>query len=80
MKCERDIFQAVADPTKRTIIVLLTLGSMSTNALAEHFDSNRQAMSKNLKVLTECNLIKLHQRGREFCYLLETDKMKDKDQ
>ena len=73
-------FKAVADPTKRTIIVLLNVGSMSTNALAEHFDSTRQAMSKNLKVLTECNLIKLHQRGREICYLLETDKMKDKDQ
>lgn len=80
MKCERDIFEAVAEPSIRTSIVFLTVGSTSTNALAKHFDSSRQVVSKYLKVLTKCNLIKPQQRGREIFYQLEKDKMKKTDQ
>ena len=80
MESRRDIFQAIADPTRRAIIVLLTVGSMTPNALAEHFDSSRQAVSKHLKILSECNLIKPHQQGREIYYQLEIEKMKEIDQ
>ncbi|MFN8432201.1 MAG: metalloregulator ArsR/SmtB family transcription factor [Spirosomataceae bacterium] len=75
----RDIFQAIADPTRRAIIALIALQAMTPNALAEHFDSTRQAVSKHLKVLTECELIKQEQKGREIYYKLEIDKMKEID-
>jgi DNA-binding transcriptional ArsR family regulator len=75
----RDIFQAIADPTRRAIIVLIALKAMTPNALAEHFDTSRQAVSKHLKVLTECEIIKQEQQGREIYYTLEIDKMKEID-
>ncbi|MCA0365668.1 MAG: metalloregulator ArsR/SmtB family transcription factor [Bacteroidetes bacterium] len=75
----RDIFQAIADPTRRAIITLIALQAMTPNALAEHFDSTRQAVSKHLKILTECELIKQEQKGREIYYKLEIDKMKEID-
>lgn len=75
----RDIFQAIADPTRRAIIALIAMQAMTPNALAEHFDSTRQAVSKHLKVLTECELIKQEQKGREIYYKLEIDKMKEID-
>lgn len=75
----RDIFQAVADPTRRAIIALIALQAMTPNAIAEHFDTTRQAISKHLKVLTECELVKPEHRGREIYYLLEIDKMKEID-
>jgi len=53
----RDVFQAIADPTRRTILTLLAVQAMTPNALAEHFDTSRQAISKHLKVLTECELL-----------------------
>ena len=53
----RDIFQAIADPTRRAIIGLIALHAMTPNAIAEHFDTSRQAISKHLKILTECELI-----------------------
>lgn len=80
MEVRRDIFQAIADPTRRAIIVLLTMGAMTPNALAEHFDSSRQAVSKHLKILTECELLKQEQQGREIYYHLDIDKMKEIDQ
>ena len=80
MEIRRDIFQAIADPTRRAIIVLLTMGAMTPNALAEHFDSSRQAVSKHLKILTECELLKQEQQGREIYYHLDIDKMKEVDQ
>lgn len=80
MEIRRDIFQAIADPTRRAIIVLLTMGAMTPNALAEHFDSSRQAVSKHLKILTECELLKQEQQGREIYYHLDIDKMKEIDQ
>ena len=75
----RDIFQAIADPTRRAIIALIALQAMTPNALAEHFDTSRQAVSKHLKILTECNLVKQDHQGREIYYQLEIDKMKEID-
>ena len=75
----RDIFQAIADPTRRAIIVLIALQAMTPNALAEHFDTTRQAVSKHLRILTECELVKQEHQGREIYYSLEIDKMKDID-
>ncbi len=75
----RDIFQAIADPTRRAIIALLALQAMTPNALAEHFDTSRQAVSKHLKILTECELVSQEQNGREIVYSLEIEKMKEID-
>ena len=76
----RDIFQAIADPTRRAIIVLIALQAMTPNALAEHFDTSRQAVSKHLRILTECELIEQDYQGREIYYKLQVDKMKEIDQ
>ena len=73
----RDVFQAIADPTRRAIITLIALQAMTPNAIAEHFDSSRQAVSKHLRVLTECELVKQEQKGREIYYQLEIKKMKE---
>jgi DNA-binding transcriptional ArsR family regulator len=75
----RDIFQAVADPTRRAIIALIALQAMTPNAIADNFDSTRQAVSKHLRILTECELVKQEQKGREIYYSLEIDKMKEID-
>ncbi len=75
----RDIFQAIADPTRRAIIALIALQAMTPNAIAEHFDTTRQAVSKHLRILTECELIKQEHKGREIYYQLEIDKMKEID-
>ena len=77
MNLRRDVFQAIADPTRRAIILLLAIGAMTPNAIAEHFDSSRQAVSKHLQILTECQLLKQEQQGREIRYHLNADKMKD---
>jgi DNA-binding transcriptional ArsR family regulator len=77
---KRDVFQAIADPTRRAIITLLALQAMTPNALAENFHSSRQAVSKHLKILTECQLVKQEQQGREIHYSLEIEKMKEVDQ
>lgn len=75
----RDVFQAIADPTRRAIITLIALNAMTPNAIAEHFDSSRQAISKHLQILTECELVKQQQQGREIYYSLEVKKMKEID-
>src|SRR5665213_4475592 len=75
----RDIFHAIADPTRRAIIVLIALQAMTPNALAEHFNTSRQAVSKHIKILTECQLVKQEQQGREIYYSLEIKKMKEID-
>jgi DNA-binding transcriptional ArsR family regulator len=75
----RDIFQAIADPTRRAIITLIAVQSMTPNAIAEHFDTTRQAVSKHLKILTECELVKPEFQGREIYYQLEINKMKEID-
>jgi DNA-binding transcriptional ArsR family regulator len=75
----RDIFQAIADPTRRAIITLIAIQAMTPNAIAEHFDSTRQAVSKHLRILTECEIIKQEHKGREIYYQLEIEKMKEID-
>ena len=75
----RDVFQAIADPTRRAIIALIALQAMTPNAIAEHFESSRQAVSKHLRILTECELVKQEQQGREIYYQLEIKKMKEID-
>jgi DNA-binding transcriptional ArsR family regulator len=75
----RDVFQAIADPTRRAIITLIALQAMTPNAIAEHFDSSRQAVSKHLRILTECELVKQEQQGRVIYYQLEIKKMKEID-
>lgn len=75
----RDIFQAIADPTRRAIIALIALQAMTPNAIAEHFDTTRQAVSKHLRILIECELIKPDQKGRKIYYQLDIHKMKEID-
>ncbi len=75
----RDIFQAIADPTRRAIMVLIAVQAMTPNVIAEHFNTTRQAVSKHLKILTECHLLKQEQQGREIYYQLEISKMKEID-
>lgn len=75
----RDIFQAIADPTRRAILVLIAVQAMTPNAIAEHFDTTRQAISKHLRILSECELLTQKQEGREIFYELKIDKMKEID-
>lgn len=76
----RDVFQAIADPTRRAIIALIAVQAMTPNALAEQFHTSRQAVSKHLQILTECEVVSQQQQGREIYYKLEMDKMKEIDQ
>ena len=77
---KRDIFQAIADPTRRAIIALIALQAMTPNAIAENFHTTRQAVSKHLRILTECEVVTQEQRGREIYYRLEIEKMKEIDE
>jgi len=79
METRRDIFQAIADPTRRAIIGLIAIQAMTPNALAQHFNTSRQAVSKHIRILTECELLKQEQQGREIYYSLEVEKMKEID-
>ena len=76
----RDIFQAIADPTRRAIIALIALQAMTPNAIAENFNTTRQAVSKHLRILTECDLVKQEHQGREIYYSLQIEKMKEIDE
>jgi DNA-binding transcriptional ArsR family regulator len=78
-RMRRDIFQAIADPTRRAIITLIALQAMTPNAIAENFNTTRQSVSKHLRILTECELVKQEQQGREIYYSLEIEKMKEID-
>ncbi|WP_419699404.1 ArsR/SmtB family transcription factor [Mucilaginibacter sp. NFX135] len=75
----RDIFQAIADPTRRAILGLLAMQAMTPNAIAEHFDSTRQAVSKHIQILVECEVVKQQQTGREIYYHFNPNKMKEID-
>lgn len=77
---KRDIFQAIADPTRRAILVLLAAQALTPNTLAEEFDMSRQAVSKHIRVLNECELLEQEKLGREIFYKLRLDKMKEIDQ
>ena len=74
---KQDIFQAIADPTRRAILTLIAIQALTPNAMAEKFDSTRQAVSKHIKMLTECELIKQQHNGREIYYYLNAKKMKE---
>jgi DNA-binding transcriptional ArsR family regulator len=76
MDLRRDIFQAIADPTRRAILGLLALNSMTPGAIAEKFDSSRQTISKHIQILSECELVRQVQTGREIHYHLNPAKMK----
>ena len=75
----RDVFQAIADPTRRGILSMLARKAMTPNALAENFDSTRQAISKHIKILTECDLVKQEYAGREIYYSFNVKKLKEVD-
>ena len=75
----RDVFQAIADPTRRAILHHIALDGKTPNVLATHFDSTRQAVSKHLKILTECGVLKQEQSGREIYYFINSKKLKEID-
>ena len=77
MKIRRDIFQAIADPTRRAILTLVALRAMTPGAIAGSFDSSRQTISKHIQILTECQLLKQEQAGREIYYHINAKKMKE---
>lgn len=77
MKTRRDIFQAIADPTRRAILSLVALQSMTPGAIADSFNSSRQTISKHIQILTECQLLKQEQTGREIYYHFNPNKMKE---
>lgn len=79
MKLRRDIFQAIADPTRRTILVMLATQTMTAGAIANHFDVARPTISKHIQILNECDLIEANQQGREIHYQIKIDKMKEID-
>jgi DNA-binding transcriptional ArsR family regulator len=72
----RDVFQAIADPTRRAIIAMVALQARTPNALAENFHTSRQAVSKHLRVLTECRILRQEQVGREIHYHFNPKQMK----
>ncbi len=77
MNLRRDVFQAIADPTRRAILLLVASQSMTAGAIASNFDSARPTVSKHLQILTECGLLKQEQNGREIHYLINAKKMKE---
>jgi DNA-binding transcriptional ArsR family regulator len=77
MNLRRDVFQAIADPTRRAILVLVAAQSMTAGAIASNFDSARPTVSKHLQILTECELLEQEQNGREIYYSLNAKKMKE---
>ncbi|NDV17457.1 metalloregulator ArsR/SmtB family transcription factor [Muricauda sp. TY007] len=79
MKLRRDIFQAISDPTRRAILVLLTSQTMTAGAIAEKFDAARPTISKHIQILNECDLVEANQKGREIYYELKVEKMKEID-
>lgn len=79
MKLRRDIFQAISDPTRRAILVLLTSQTMTAGAIAENFDAARPTISKHIQILSECELVAANQQGREIYYELKIEKMKEID-
>ncbi len=79
METRRDVFQAIADPTRRAILVLIATSAMTPNSIAEHFETSRQAVSRHIQILTECELVNQVQSGREIYYHLNPKKMKEID-
>src|ERR1700730_17900886 len=79
MNLRRDVFQAIADPTRRAILLLVASQSMAAGAIASNFDTARPTVSKHLQILTECELLEQNQKGREIYYHINAKKMKEVD-
>src|SRR5687767_15510775 len=79
MEARRDIFHAIADPTRRAILSLLAIQAMTPGAIAENFDSSRQTISRHIQILTECQLVKQKQQGREIYYHINANKINEID-
>jgi DNA-binding transcriptional ArsR family regulator len=79
MNLRRDVFQAIADPTRRAILLLVASQSMTAGAIASNFDTARPTVSKHLQILTECELLKQEQNGREIYYHINAGKVKEID-
>lgn len=77
MNLRRDVFQAIADPTRRAILLLVATHSLTAGAIASNFDSARPTISKHLQILTECELLEQQQNGREVYYHINAKKMKE---
>lgn len=77
MNLRRDVFQAIADPTRRAILLLVATHTMTAGAIAANFDTARPTVSKHLQILTECELLTQSQQGREVYYLINAKKMKE---
>lgn len=77
MNLRRDVFQAIADPTRRAILLLVASQSLTAGAIAANFDTARPTVSKHLQILIECELLKQEQTGREIYYYINAKKMKD---
>lgn len=77
MNLRRDVYQAIADPTRRAILVLVASQSMTAGAIASNFDTARPTVSKHLQILTECELLEQEQKGREVYYHLNPEKIKE---
>ena len=77
MNLRRDVFQAIADPTRRAILLLVATQAMTAGAIAANFDTARPTVSKHLQILTECELLAQEQTGREIYYQLNPEKMKE---
>jgi DNA-binding transcriptional ArsR family regulator len=77
MNLRRDVFQAIANPTRRAILLLVATQSMSAGAIAANFETARPTVSKHLQILTACKLLKPEQNGREIFYHLNPQKMKE---
>jgi DNA-binding transcriptional ArsR family regulator len=77
MNLRRDVFQAIADPTRRTILLLVASQGLTAGAIASNFDTARPTVSKHLQILTECELLQQKQNGREIYYHINAEKMKD---
>src|ERR1022692_2681121 len=77
MNLRRDLFQAIADPTRRAILLLVATQSMTAGAIASNFDTSRPTVSKHLQILTECELLAQEQKGREIYYHINANKMKE---
>ena len=77
MNLRRDVFQAIADPTRRAILLLVASQSLTAGAIASNFNTARPTVSKHLQILTECDLLKQEQKGREVYYQINPEKMKE---
>ena len=77
MKARRDVFQAIADPTRRAILTLLTMQALTPSSIAANFEFSQQTISKHIQILTECSLLNQEHRGREIYYELNPVKMKE---